>query len=422
MQKDDSSTCDSSTVLTMAPLNASTSAISTLIDLMPPTKAMSSNVSSNSLPSMDSDFGAGPTGTIPHVLNARIEDLKASEVEAKLNGIESSSNSMSNSACSSRKTSAVSEPEHDSKVETPVSETEVDKSLSESKPERSRKLSRFLVSPVVLPDNTVTERLPEVQEAKPTLPVEVPVQTQTIQSQIHPEQIVQPQVPHEYVPQYTPLESQTGETQQVMVPDPKWQQDQQHALISQKLEQAMGITSSSSVPIVAPQVPEPVRIQPIPLMPEQLYEPVPVQEYEQRDLIDSSTGMPPSKLPETLEQLQKELENITHAHVQPKKDSAPMAPDSDESIPVEEEPPRDSEPLQQLIPSYENTSSLSEMTNINTCTSSGGPLSRDDTSVTTSRRTSADMINIDIAAAQLLHDMEHDSKMSHQSSSDKSDR
>lgn len=148
---------------------------------------------------MDSDFGnLQPIAAA--VVNARIEDLKMSEAVfevVKLNGLDS----VTNSACSSRKTSAISEPgiiDPGSQAETP-SEPTVDSPSVESKTEpisstttpqtpapaeRTRKLSRFLVSPVVLPDNTVV--VPEAKEVKPEAqPVQQPVQTQTIQSQIH---------------------------------------------------------------------------------------------------------------------------------------------------------------------------------------------------------------------------------------------
>lgn len=550
-QKDDTSTGDASgsgTIFNMAPLNMSTSAISGFLDMVPIKGALSANASTNSLPSMDSDFGnLQPVAAA--IVNARIEDLKAAEAtfeSIKLNGLDS----VSNSACSSRKTSAISEPgcvqEAGSQAETP-SEPTVDSPSIESKTEsianpsvscstatsvatpstpqqpteRTRKLSRFLVSPVVMPDNTVV--VPESKEVKSEVQVsQLPVQTQTIQAQIHAQpptgvqppqnsQIPTPQVipvnpqiqtqsvqnvttqsmtstaqqasavvvpPHsqavptqtvqypqdgvyESVIQTTQYAAQvsevTAETQSVMVPDPKWEKDEKHALISQQLEMAMGIAPSTSQPITAAPAattvpPQLTQILPMPqqmldqhqfqqlqLQQQQLQQYVEYAAAQQALLLDPNyqqqnfqnliagdeSGMGKDSMDSgpsaqslasitTLEQLQKELENITHVHVAPKKDSASATQNtsicdnppteaineeiqiSDDNLQVVPSFASQAELLQHQIQSHDNTSSISEITNIN----SSGVLSRDDTSAYNSRRTSTDMNVIDIPQVQ----------------------
>lgn len=472
-------------------------------------KALSSNASTNSLPSMDSDFGAAQ----PHILNQRIDDLMREgngEFTGGTNGTYSESGIGSNadSACASRKTSAVSEgvvmdQGSDSQVESPSDspvsvqnevqvEREVEvvprqeslpdspKATPEAAQQRTRKLSRFLISPVILPDNTVAEKLPDPPKPEPVVPpvVQEPVpqtvqqiqqavsmQQQAVETQQQLIQNVAPPIQNQYVNeqviqtvQYQPIPSQpvpvaieTGEAQQVMVYDPKWQQAEQHALINQQLQQAMGLTPSQ--PVSATQISQNVPATPHPtvlqdpqlldyqqqqLMPEpQLAQLQQFQATQQllmdnnaplsRDALDSLPAMAASmKLPETLEQLQKELENITHAHVSTKKESAPTTQNTScaEPNPITgaiiegqvmssdgtttdvdgaSRQPQDgsalsqAEILQQQIQSYDNTSSISEVTTVNT--SSGGPLSRDDTSVCNSRRTSADM-NIEYGQTQ----------------------
>lgn len=532
----------------MAPLNASTSAITGFLDGSM-IKALSSNASTNSLPSMDSDFGAAQ----PHILNQRIDDLMREGNGEFSNGAYSESGIGSNagSACPSRKTSGVSEgvvvldQGSDSQVESPSdspvsvqndvgaeqqsiekgvmqrqeSLPDSPKATPEAAQQRTRKLSRFLVSPVVLPDNTVAEKLPEPAKPEPVVaapaqPQEpVPQTVQQIQQAVSMQQAVEtqqqliqnvaPPIQNQYVNeqviqtvQYQPIPSQQvpvaiemGEAQQVMVHDPKWQQAEQHALINQQLQQAMGLTPSQ--PVATTQVnqtvpptphhtiiqdPQVLDYQQQQLMPEpqlaQLQQFQATQQFSMdnapssRDAMDSLPSAAGSmKLPETLEQLQKELENITHAHVSTKKESASTTqslaePNSMPGTGVEGQGTSSdgtvcdvdgaqkqdgtvlsqAEILQQQIQSYDN-SSISEVTTVNT--SSGGPLSRDDTSVCNSRRTSADM-NIEYGQmqAQIMYvegtqgpvmvtiPMHHqtigaagDEKgLSHQSSVEKSDR
>lgn len=504
---------------------------------------------------MDSDFGAAQ----PHILNQRIDDLMREGHGEFSNGAYSESGIGSNvgSACPSRKTSGVSEgvvmvdQGSDSQVESPSDspvsvqndvppeqqqqqaqesvETGVQRQPSlpdspnktaEGAQQRTRKLSRFLVSPVVLPDNTVAEKLPDPPKQEPVVTQvaqePVPQTVQQIQQAVSMQQAVEtqqqliqnvaPPIQNQYVNeqviqtvQYQPIPSQpvpvaieTGEAQQVMVYDPKWQQDEQHALINQQLQQAMGLTPSQPVAsttqvnqTVPPtphqtilQDPQLLDYQQQHLMPEpQLAQLQQFQATQQAAAMDNAPSsrdamdsMPPGapgsmKLPETLEQLQKELENITHAHVSTKKEPAsttqsfadpnsgtgtegqPLAAGDSAVSDVDGTQKQDgavlsqADHLQQQIQSYDNTSSISEVTTVNT--SSGGPLSRDDTSVCNSRRTSADM-NIEYGQmqAQIMYvegtqgpvmvtvPIHHhptvaggDEKgLSHQSSVDKSDR
>lgn len=497
---------------------------------------------------MDSDFGAAQ----PHILNQRIDDLMREGNNGEFmsgtnNGPYSESGIGSNagSACPSRKTSGVSEgvvmdQGSDSQVESPSDspvsvqndvqgerETESvmparqeslpdsPKATPEAAQQRTRKLSRFLVSPVILPDNTVAEKLPDPPKPEPVVPTTTttttqepaPQTVQQIQQAVSMQQAVEtqqqliqnvaPPIQNQYVNeqviqtvQYQPIPSQpvpvaieTGEAQQVMVYDPKWQQDEQHALINQQLQQAMGLTPSqpvSSTTQIVPATPHPTVLQdpqlldyPPQLMPEpQLAQLQQFQATQQllmdnnapssRDAMDSMPAAAGSmKLPETLEQLQKELENITHAHVSTKKESAPTTQNTSiaEANPISgtiivegqvvdgsdvdgvkqsQDVLSQAEILQQQIQSYDNTSSISDVTTVNT--SSGGPLSRDDTSVCNSRRTSTDM-NIEYGQTQaqimyvegtqgpvmvtipIQHQPAGDEKgLSHQSSVEKSDR
>lgn len=481
---------------------------------------------------MDSDFGAAQ----PHILNQRIDDLMR-EGEFANNGAYSESGIGSNagSACVSRKTSGVSDgvvvldQGSDSQVESPsdspvsvqndavpTTTTEQPQEVKqESQPEspnkaspeaaqqRTRKLSRFLISPVILPDNTVAEKLPDPPKpevvATPVPQEPLPQTVQQIQQAVSMQQVVETQqqliqnvaqpMQNQYgneqviqTVQYQPMPSQpvpveTGEAQQVMVYDPKWQQDEQHALINQQLQQAMGIspaqpspaTTNTTQQATVPPTPhqtilqDPQQLlteyQQQPLMPEpQLAQ---LQQFQatlamgdnsspSRDAMDSLPAAAGNmKLPETLEQLQKELENITHAHVSTKKESATATNQgmaSMEGVPSEEADGMarpemsQAEMLQQQIQSYDNTSSISEVTTVNT--SSGGPLSRDDTSVCNSRRTSADMniemhaqimyvegtqgpvmVTVPIAHPQQQQQLFTDERsLSHQSSVEKSDR
>lgn len=167
-----------------------------------------------------------------------------------------------------------------------------------------------------------------------------------------------------------------------------------------------------------------------------------------RDAMDSVPSGQSLASITTLEQLQKELENITHVHVAPKKDSASATQNTsicenpptdqmneelqtgDDGLPVTAQYASQAELLQQQIQSHDNTSSISEITNIN----SSGALSRDDTSVYNSRRTSTDMNIVDIPQVQQAF-MEvinqavegsqppsTNTKVSHQNSLEKSDR
>lgn len=522
----------------MASFNASTSAIAGLLDC--PLKALSSNASTNSLPSMDSDFGA----TQSHLLNQRIDDLIRNEGQGgdfTRNEAYSESGIGSNagSACPSRKTSGVSEgviidQGSDSQVESPSdsplsvqtegqqesqepvlarqeSMPESPKATPEAAQQRTRKLSRFLVSPVILPDNTVAEKLPDLVKPQevPSVPSEPTSQTvQQIQQAVTLQQEQQQQYANETViqtvqyqqvpPQPAPvgIETEKGETQKVMVNDPLWLQDQQHALINQQLQQAMGLTPSQPSTVTQmSQAPSqvPVELSQITAQNSMILDPQ-VLEYHQQLMVDPQLlqlqqfhaqqmelqrlmqeNAPPSrdamdslpsgtssqmKLPETLEQLQKELENITHAHVTTKKESAPTTQNTSiaepnpipidaviegECLDLQYDPNRQltegyvisqAELLQQQIQGYDNTSSISEIT------TSGGPLSRDDTSVCNSRRTSADL-NIDYvqAQAQMLQgetglggivtqgsgqlagiDLGDGNNLQHQSSTEKSDR
>ncbi|XP_063707077.1 serine/threonine-protein kinase Wnk [Culicoides brevitarsis] len=528
-QKDDTSTVEQGTVLNIAPLNVSTSAISGFLECG--IKTISSNASTNSLPSMDSDFGAAQ----PHILNQRIDDLMR-EGEFANNGAYSESGIGSNAGSTnpSRKTSGVSDgvvvmdQGSDSQVESPsdspvsvqtdqtstTQETqpqvepkqeslpESPKTSPEAAQQRTRKLSRFLISPVILPDNTVAEKMPQNEqksapEQVPVAPADpIPQTVQQIQQAVSMQQVVEtqqqliqnvpapvmqnpaPQFMNEQViqtVQYQPIPSQpvpvaieTGEAQQVMVYDPKWQQDEQHALINQQLQQAMGLTPSqpaTTTQMTVPPTPhqtilqDPATIgaeyQQQPLMPEpQLAQLQQFQATQQqfsdnappsRDALDAMPSGAAMKLPETLEQLQKELENITHAHVSTKKESTTATQNAGnvdgsdgidgEGVPraVDGQIPSQAELLQQQIQSYDNTSSVSEVTTVNT--SSGGPLSRDDTSVCNSRRTSADM-NIEMQAqimyvegtqgpvmvtVPVAHPQNEERGLSHQSSVEKSD-